>query len=850
MTFGAYSGPAGRNIGRICGLLLTTALTTLLASIPVYPAKAQDASSPVVLGQASVEREFNIPAQPLTSALALFGQQSGLQITVDGDLARNVSTPGVQGRLASADALRRLLAGTGLGYSLSGATITLQKLSQVGMPGDVQLGTVRVRETPIDPAVTEGTRSYTAHAVTVGGKTARDPRQIQQSVSVVTAQQIQDQNLTTAQEALAQAPGITVATTNYQSIFSRGFEINSLQTDGGSPSVINNYGDYAGLPDLASYDHVEILRGSDGLFQGAGEAGGTVNLVRKRPLAHSQILFEGLAGSWDRYRGQLDVTGALDESGRVRARAVAAYTNKNFFYDVANDQRTVLYGIVEADVLAGTMLTLGGSYDQLNTLPNQLGIPRFSTGADLGLSRSTCLCAPWGRRDIQTGEIFVKVDHEFSADWTLKLNASQQQRTWDSKFGYLLGSVNPFTRATPALNGDNSRYSSRQTLVDLTLNGKFDLFGYQQEVVIGGNWQDVVLRGRSYNLVYATQPALSIFAFDPARWTEPGSSPFPAQVFNQLGQGQTGGYASLRSEILDDLHTVVGVRISSYRYRQAYDNLNATTGVKTSSVNNNFKESGIATPYGGITYDVSAAISLYGSYAQIFQSQANVLTVAGTPLEPVQGETYEIGAKGSWFDGSLTASLAGYQVERRNAALSTGTISGIPGCCYVAAAKIVSKGVDAEVTGSFIAGWDISLSYTFNENRYEEGYGANTGTAYMPRTPKHLAKLWTMVELPGELSSFRVGGGINAQSTTYAAGNATVFNANGVATGIAPYRFTQPGYAVVGLRGEYEINDKWSAAINLNNVFDESYFQTVSNANGRNFYGEPRNVMLSIRARY
>src|SRR5262249_11118608 len=95
----------------------------------------------------AAERDFSIPAQSLTSALVSFGQQSGAQITSDGGMVNNLSSPGVRGRMAPAQALQQLLAGTGLTYAItSGGTFTLhQAAAQTSSePNAIELGPVRV----------------------------------------------------------------------------------------------------------------------------------------------------------------------------------------------------------------------------------------------------------------------------------------------------------------------------------------------------------------------------------------------------------------------------------------------------------------------------------------------------------------------------------------------------------------------------------------------------------------------------------------------------------------------------------------------------------------------------------
>src|SRR5262249_36485940 len=120
------------------------------------PAFAQDA------GAQTAQRSFSIPAQSLTDALPLFGQQSGLQVSANGDLVRGVSTNGVSGSMAPGEALSQLLAGTGLTFRISDSTVTIERAPQV-TGGAMQLGPVRVQGANyMDPGRTEGSKSYVA----------------------------------------------------------------------------------------------------------------------------------------------------------------------------------------------------------------------------------------------------------------------------------------------------------------------------------------------------------------------------------------------------------------------------------------------------------------------------------------------------------------------------------------------------------------------------------------------------------------------------------------------------------------------------------------------------------------
>ena len=174
---------------------------------------------------------------------------------------------------------------------------------------------------------------YAVDAASVA-KGSASLRETPQSVSVVNRQRLNDQNLRTLDEALANITGLVVeqGSSHERRFYSRGFEIDTIQYDG----VATQRGSGFNIsPDLSVFERVEVLRGPAGLFNGSGSPGGAVNLVRKRPLKTNQVEALASAGRWDNYRAQVDANRVLNDSGSLRARVVGAYEDREFFYDVS-----------------------------------------------------------------------------------------------------------------------------------------------------------------------------------------------------------------------------------------------------------------------------------------------------------------------------------------------------------------------------------------------------------------------------------------------------------------------------------------------------------------------------------
>ncbi len=118
-------------------------------------------------------------------------------------------------------------------------------------------------------------------------------------------------------------------------------------------------------------------------------------------------------------------------------------------------------------------------------------------------------------------------------------------------------------------------------------------------------------------------------------------------IYSALGQKQSGFYASLRSEINDTLHSILGFRYSDYEYARTYIDHDTSTGAPISGGGGDlrFDESNVLTPYGGLTYDLTEVVSLYASYSSIFELQGTLVTASGDTLKPIEGDSTRSGRK-------------------------------------------------------------------------------------------------------------------------------------------------------------------------------------------------------------
>ncbi len=791
---------------RMAAWLWTAMLTP---SVLAQPALAQAGVQPQAAG-------FAIPPQPLADAITLFGQQSGMQVSVHGDLVRGRASPGVSGRLAPADALSRLLAGTGLTFRLlPDRTVTLEpapqtsgqavQLGPVQVQGSEQNGSLAITDTPrTDRAATDRSHSYAARAATVAGKEAQDLREIPQSVSIVTRQRMDDQNMITLEQALRQTTGVTAIPYGdgwaYYQV--RGYAA-EVQYDG---IPANSAVQYQTQFDLGMYDRIELLRGPSGLLQGSGQPSGTINLVRKRP--HDTFGWSGdlMAGSWANFHGDLDVTGPLDKNGAVRARFVASGETRGYFTDQEHQKHAMLYGIVEADLTPSTTLTVSGSWQNSRQAPLDYGQSTYINGQVLNAPRSAFFGTSWSRSITHTRDAYASVDQDLGNGWKARASLDYRQQRLTGPYGYIDGPVNPDNSAAYALQNQyvlNTWFGS-----DASVSGPVELLGRTHKLLFGVN--------------YAWQGALSYSGFQDVAVANVYNITLP-EVDVPLTSGsdthteQFGAYAQGRFSLLDPLTLVAGVRVTDYRAKER-DGVGRFGDFYATS-----RSTGHVTPTAGLIYDATRQISLYGSYASIFVPQANLVFGGGT-LKPRTGEQFEIGAKGSFLGGALTASAALFNIIDRNRAYADAAHP----TYYIAAGKARSRGAEAEINGEPLPGWSLFAGYTYLDTKFLDD-STYQGLLYDAEEPKHTFKLWSTYRFgPLEKRGFQIGGGVRAMSSTTRGGP------------------VQGAYAVVDAQVGYRLNRQWSLTVSVNNLLDKTYYARVPNSYF-GIYGEPRSVMVALR---
>ncbi len=266
----------------LAGLALSTALCTTMGVCAA--ALAQDATQ-TQLAQALA---FNIPPQPLSDALVLFGEQSGMHVSAPAELVRGVASPGASGSMTPEDALRQLLAGTGLEFHLTAPdAVTLAKLS-----GD------------------QSTTTMLPPLTVYGARTTQQLEDVTASVGVVTGETIEERKITSIPQAFRMLGNVSDSAFNDAGFVIRGINSEGL-TPGGAP-LASTYidgvqqtvqGARRGATGLWDVEQLEIYRGPQSTLAGRATLGGAIYLKTKDPTYELEGAVRGLAGTDERYGG-------------------------------------------------------------------------------------------------------------------------------------------------------------------------------------------------------------------------------------------------------------------------------------------------------------------------------------------------------------------------------------------------------------------------------------------------------------------------------------------------------------------------------------------------------------------
>ncbi|WP_328825555.1 TonB-dependent siderophore receptor [Pseudomonas sp. S37] len=449
----------------------------------------------------------------------------------------------------------------------------------------------------------------------------------------------------------------------------------------------------------------------------------------------------------------------------------------------------------------------------------------FTNGQAANYSRSTGSGARWGYEKFDTTNYTATLEQALENDWQLRVVTNYMKTKRDVDNTTLDSSS-----GTAYLKPDGIASAERTDIdadqvqkgIDINVQGPFELLGRSHELIAGFNYTD-------YSNTHAGHSGF-IDAFDYNNWKNRiDKVPLTFKMDFDIKSRQSGYFIATRLNPTDDLHVVLGARLTDYHYN--YDLVYNNGAGFVSKYN--LRRRGELTPYAGVVYDITPEQSIYISYTDIFKPN-DALDESGSAIEPQVGSNYELGWKGEFFGGRLNASTAIFLTQLDNVPEVAGSVlvdpsnpTGSTRDYYKAVSGAETKGIDLEVAGEILPGWNAQLGYSHTRTEDADG---NRLTSQLPMDT---FRFWTTYRLPGEWDKLTLGAGVdwNSSSSLYFSRYQS--------------RINQADYTVASLMARYQVNDHLSAAVNVDNLFDEKYYSGMGGSYGH--YGTPRNANLSVR---
>ncbi|MEQ9440101.1 MAG: TonB-dependent receptor [Cyclobacteriaceae bacterium] len=711
-------------------------------------------------------------------------------------------------------------------------------------------------------------RDYNSEHSFSATKIAIKNKEIPQSMSVVTKELISDRQAFQLADAVKIVSG--VAPSSYYNQYNiRGISQNE---EGQIINGMRTRQYYFLQPITANIERVEVLKGPASVTFSSVDPGGSINMVTKKPLAEERKEVSMSVGSFSTLRTALDFTGPLNESKTLLYRLNGAVQQARSFRDlITNDAVLVSPSIsylptnrtaVNVEMIysnyTGTLdrgqPIFGATAGQtdLNSTPISLnlGAPNdyfiskeFILMASLAhkltdrISFNTSYMKQTWTEDLQehrTTNAFAVDINDQPVTSLAAMRFIQRQQFWstDNLNAYLNANFETGDVAHKLLVGyDLSRWhktkgggqnSARGYLrTDGTVTNSFDVTNAEA-------YQTMELDGRilpqpnvpHFNL---NNPVFTISNAEDyvinSRIAVPSALTSTQAVYvqEQLKLGKFSALLSLRQEWFEDITN--------------YDAPGEAGFTNTALI-----------PRIGLTYEATDQINVYATYLEGYQPQSNTVTLMPSTgaffwapnsparFEPLISNLKEVGAKGDFFDGSVSMSVAVYQINQKNI-LMNANLSAFPDSLVQRGADR-SQGIEWELAGYIIPNWQLNASYSYIDAQIIADQDEALNGARKENTPVHSGNLWSRYDFSQSSFLQDLGIGVGLQHS-------------GSKIPWFTRAFTVPGYTIMDMAIYYHpTKTNLQLALNMNNVMNKTYWIGAQNYL-RLFPGAPRNIMLT-----
>lgn len=651
-----------------------------------------------------------------------------------------------------------------------------------------------------------------------------------QTVSVLTREQIADQALQDIGDILRYTPGTSIGQGegNRDQITIRG------QNTTADFFVDGIRDDVQYFRPLYNLERVEIHKGPNAMIFGRGGGGGIINRVTKSPIAGET--FGSTTASVDSFGAFYlsgDVNAAIADNAAFRINGL--YEEFNNHRDFFDGRRIAINPTIGAELSDQSRILLSYEY-----VDDDRSVDRGNP-AELRAADNPCSfedpCGPLrGFRDtlfgfdgvnkttLQAHIVKLRVEHDFSD--TLRFNATTLYADYDKLYRnvYPVDAILADPINGPAVNSitldgyndttDRENFITQGNLLWTGETGSIGhtlLLGYEIGQQQSANARQDILFADS------NDDQITIPLTDPI--AQPAFS-FPASTRNRVSDLKfVSLYLQDQISIGDHFEIVGGVRFDSFDI----DVNDIQNNVRLSRTDDKFS------PRLGLIYKPQENVSIYTSYSKSFLPRSGDQFLTLTPtvgdtlgtvdLEPESFENYEIGVK--WdITPALSLTTALFRLDRDNQA----TLLNNQGDTTLSGSR--TEGAEIQLVGRLTEKLQVNAGYSYLNGEQRNQSTVDGQDLQLFQVPKHMASLWTKYDFTDQ---FAAGLGVTHQSSQFATNDNTV---------------RVPSFTRIDAALYYTVNEQFKIQLNVENLFDETYFPSVHN-NDNITTGEPINGRLT-----
>ncbi|MES2120377.1 MAG: TonB-dependent siderophore receptor [Pseudomonadota bacterium] len=663
-----------------------------------------------------------------------------------------------------------------------------------------------------DPIVVTGKAAqYGVRSTSTATKTDTNVKDVPQALSIVTAAQIEDQQIRSVADLLNFVPGASYGSGegNRDTLVLRG---NSSTADFFVDGVRD---DAQYFRDFYNVDRVEVLKGPNAMIFGRGGGGGVFNRVLKRPTLNTARQLSASGDSFGGFRLTGDADQALSPIAGIRVTGL--YEDAGSFREHVGLKRWGINPTVA--LLAGPNTRIDLSYEHFfDRRTADRGVPADGHEPLRGYDR--IFFGDPGKSVSRANVDFASLTVEHDAGNGLTLRS----RTLFGDYGKFYENVYPsaYNAGTGLVSlGAYSLATERQNLFsqnDLIWKGR--LAGIDQTLLVG--FEIGRQASRNLRMTGSFIGSNKVPVSDPTIDANLVFAPAASDADNRVHATVAAVYAQEQLRPADWLEIVAGIRFDSFNVR--VDDLRPIGGGAFERRDN------LWSPRLGLVLKPTTSLSFYGSASRSYLPQSgdqfSGLTSITEGLKPERFDNLEVGAKWELFDG-LLATAALYQLDRSN----TRATDPLDPSKTALTGKQRSRGLELGLERSVTSRWMVSAGYTLQKAEITQTTTAAPAGRQVPLVPRHSFSLWNRYDLS---KSIGVGLGFIARSESYA----SISNA-----------VTLPGYARVDAALYYRLPGGMEAQINAENLLGAHYFPT-SNGDNNIAPGAPRTIKATLGYRF